>query len=127
MKTMEIIKLILNIALFAIASVGIFIMGIRTVLDPSRLDVFNNSGLSTILILIWGIYCMVQALLIIHPRTMVIGCVLLLLNNIFIIFTYLKVGNTGSALFEVAAMSIPITLILLGHPYIRWMQINVSG
>ena len=119
MEVMEIIKLILNIALFAIASVVIFTMGIRTVLNPSRLDVFNNSGLSTMLILIWGIYCMVQALLIIHPRTMVIGCVLLLLNNIFITFIYLKVGDTRNALLEVVGVSIPITLILLGHPYIR--------
>ncbi len=124
MKTIEIIKLSLNVVLFALAGFGVFIMGFRTLLNPYRLDIFNTAGLSATVISVWAIFCMIQSLLIILPRTLVIGCILLLINNFFIISVNFKAGNTEGALFEAAMMSIPVILIWLGHPYIRWTQIN---
>jgi hypothetical protein len=126
MKAIEIIKLVFSIALFGLASLGVFIMGIRTIFNPSRLDVFNNARLPVIAIQIWGLYCMFHALLIIHPRTLIIGCILLLLNNVFVIIINLKVANIEGAIFEAAMISIAIGLILLGHPYTQWTQIHLE-
>jgi len=125
MKTIEIIKLILNLVTFALASLGVFIMGFRTILDNNRLDIFIMAELSSVTIKTWAIFCMIQALLIFPPRTMVIGCIMLLINNIFIISVNLKIGNTAGAMFEAVMMIIPIILIWLGHPYVRWSQFNV--
>jgi hypothetical protein len=109
---------------FALASLGVFIMGFRTILDNNRLDIFTTAELSTTAIKTWAIFCMIQALLIIHPRTLIIGCIMLLINNIFIISVNFKIENTEGALFEAMMMMIPIILIWLGHPYLRWVQIN---
>ena len=125
MKTIEVIKLILNLVTFALACLGVFIMGFRTMLDNNRLDIFNAAELSIATIKTWAIFCMIQALLIIHPRTLIIGCIMLLINNIFIISVNFKIGNTQGALFEAMMMMIPVILICLGHPYLRWTQINI--
>ena len=124
MSAIEIIKIILNLVTFALASVGVFTMGIRTFLEPTRLELFNIAGISTFVIHAWAIFCMMQALMIIHPRTLVAGCIMLLLNNIFIITVNLKVNNTQGALFEASMIIIPIILLFLGHPYLRWTQSN---
>jgi hypothetical protein len=124
METFELIKIVLSLVTFALASIGVFIMGFRTIFDSSRFNIFTTAELSTLTIKIWAIFCMIQALMILHPRTLIIGCIMLLINNIFIISVNLKVGNIEGALFEGLMMIIPIILIWLGHPYVRWSHFN---
>ena len=115
-------KLCLSLALLVFLVVGLSVMGIRTILDPSRFDFFNQVGLPRVAVLAWAVYTVVGALLMAHPRTLVGGCVMLLLNNLFIIGVYVKFGSMGRAATEALAMGFPIVLLWLGHPYTLWMQ-----
>lgn len=113
-------KFYLSLALLVFLVIGLSVMGIRTILDPSRFEFFNQIGLSRVAVQIWAVYTVVGALLMVHPRTFVAGCVMLLLNNLFIIGVYVRAGNVGSAAFEALAMGFPIALLWLGHPYTQW-------
>lgn len=114
------LKLYITSALLIFLVPGLFIMGARTVFDPGRLEVFNQSGLAVAAVQIWGVYTCVGALLMAHPRTFKLGCVLLLLNNFFIIGIYAKTGSMVRAALEALSMAIPISLLWVGHPYSQW-------
>ncbi len=116
----------LSLMLLVFVVIGLSVMGIRTILDPGRFDFFNQIGLPRVAVLVWAVYTVVGALLMAHPRTFVAGCVMLLLNNLFIIGVYVISDNIGSAAFEAMAMSLPIALLWLGHPYSLWMQRSTS-
>ena len=87
----------LSLVLLVFVVIGLSVMGIRTILDPGRFDFFNQIGLPRAVVLAWAVYTVVGALSMAHPRTFVVGCVMLLLNNFFIIGVYVKSGNIGSA------------------------------
>ena len=114
------VKLYVATVLLTFIVLGIVVMGVRTMLDPSRINVFNQAGLSSATVQIWGAYCVVSMLLMAHPRTFVLGCAMLLLNNLFTIGCYLKASNPGGAALEALSIAIPATLYWLGHPYTRW-------
>jgi hypothetical protein len=115
-------KLYLSVALLAFLVIGLFVMGIRTIVDPGRFDFFNQVGLPHAGVLVWAVYTVVGALFMVHPRTLVVGCVMLLLNNVFIIGVYMRLGEMGSAAFEALAMGFPVVLLWLGHPYTLWIR-----
>jgi len=120
MKSQTKLKLYITSAVLAFLVPGLFIMGARTVFDPGRLEVFNQSGLAIAAIQIWGVYTCVGALLMALPRSFKLGCGLLLLNNFFIIGVHVKIGSMSGAVLEALAMAIPISLLWVGHPYTRW-------
>ena len=111
-----------SLAILIFLVIGLSVMGVRTVLDPGRFDFFNQVGLPRVAVLVWAVYTVVGALLMAHPRTLVVGCVMLLLNNLFIIGVYVKFGNAGRAVLEALAMSLPIALLWAGHPYDQWTK-----
>ena len=107
----------LSLALLVFLVIVLSVMGIRAILDPGRFDFFNQVGLPRVAVMAWAVYTVVGALLMAHPRTFVVGCVMLLLNNIFIIGVFVKFGNAGRAALEALGMGFPIVLLWLGHPY----------
>jgi hypothetical protein len=122
LETVVKVRLSVSLALLVFLLIGLSVMGIRTILDPGRFDFFEQIGLPRVGVLAWAVYTVVGALLMAHPRTLVVGCVMLLLNNLFIIGVYVKAGKTSSVAFEALAMAFPIALLWLGHPYNLWMQ-----
>ena len=73
----------LPLALLAFLVIGLSVVGIRTVLDPGHFDFFNHIGLPRAAVMAWAVYTVVGALLMVHPRTLFVGCIMLLLNNMF--------------------------------------------
>jgi uncharacterized protein YbjT (DUF2867 family) len=118
------LKLYVSLVLLTFLVIGLAVVGMRTILDPGRLAVFNQSGLAHPAILVWAAYTVVGALLMAPPRTFVIGNVMLLANNVFIIGVYVTIGSLGGAAGEAAAMGFPIFLLWAGHPYTQWKRLR---
>ncbi len=123
----KVMKALVSLALLVFVMIGLSVMGIRTLLDPDRFDFFNQVGLSRVGVQAWAVYTVVGALLMAHPRTFVVGCIMLLLNNLFIIGVFVSSGDLARAATEALAMGLPIVLLLLGHPYTLWRGRRKSG
>lgn len=121
------LKLFVTLALLTFVVIGLSVMGTRTLLDPDRLDLFNHLGFARASVLAWAVYSVLGALLMAHPRTYVLGNVMLLANNVFIIGVCLKGGSLSSAVGEAAAMLLPLFFLWAGHPYAQWKRWRSSA
>lgn len=115
MKILRIISIILIL--------GSVIMGVRhgwNAFQPTTLEqtkMMADLDISPMGVLIFGIVSIVGALMLLFPKTFLIGNIINALSIVVIMALALHAGNIKMALIEIPFLTVPLLLIWLKYPF----------
>lgn len=110
---------ILSGALILIALYFGIIHGGRAWKKPSEeyIHMMSVLGITDAMRMVFGLWAIAAAILILFPRTFFLGNVLRAVQLVIMMAFALKAGNYKFALIEVPFLIVPLLLIYLGHPF----------
>jgi hypothetical protein len=86
---------------------------------PEMTDLFYKWNISKSSVLIFGIISMIGALLLVHPRTYVIGNFIILAMILFLIVQHVHDHNIKGVLTELPFFALSLIIVWLPHPLNR--------
>ncbi len=93
--------------------------GARAFQKPSLeyLGMMNSLGINEVIRIIIGCWAIASSVLILFPKTFIIGNVARAIFLLGMMLLALKAGNYKFAIIEIPFLLMPVILIYLGHPF----------